>query len=491
MLQQGLQSDRSASAGAGGISKSAVSWAFLEAGRTSYTVLIAVYVFVPYVAAVLVGDPVKGQGFVAQAGQWAGIAAALIAPILGTTVDHIGRRKPLLVALSLLTIPLCAALWFAGRMPIGATIEVLAVTTLVFALCEVVQNSLLVYAAEPHEQPAASGLAYAFGNGASVIVLGLVLWAFVLPGTVHGAWLPSRPLLGLSAARHQPELATGPLSAVIMLISVAPLILFTRDAPAASGGVVRAVKAGARDLAGLLGLLREAPAARLFLLARMIFADAQGGIVMFTGVFAAGVLGWGPSQLMIEGAVSSIFAAGGGLLASWLDPRIGAKRSLYITLGGCLVCALGEIGLGKDHILWLAYDPALDGRPWSLPLFNTWPDWVFIACDFGMSVFVVSAFASSRTLMAQLAPPGRTAAFFGLFALSGRATAWVCPFLVGAATLAFRSQQMGYVPIAVMMALGMAVMVFVADPFRRPEAAPAAGLEAVLEAPPRALIPDP
>lgn len=477
-----------------GLSASAVSWAFLESGRTTYTVLIAVYVFTPYLAAVLVGDPVKGQSVVAQMGQWAGIAGAFIAPLLGTTIDHLGRRKVLLTALSLTSVPLCFALWFAARgmMSIAATAEIISITGLVFSIAEVVQNSMLVFSAKEPEQATASGLAYAFGNAVSTLMMMFVLWAFVLPATMHASWLPAKPLLGLNPATHEPERITGPLCGLVMLVGILPFALFSKDGPKTGISVGKAVRMGARDLMGLLGLLREAPNARMFLFARMIFADAQGGIVMFTGVFAAGVLGWGPAELMVEGLVASVFAALGGLLAGWLDPRIGAKRSLFITLGGCLACIFLEIGVGKDHIFWLAYNPAINGRPWSLPIFDTWPDWMFIAADFGMSVFVVSAFASSRTLMAQLAPPGRTAAFFGLFALSGRATAWLCPAAVGAATVALHSQQLGYLPVAGMLAIGIAMMVFVkGTPVPQQADGRAGPLEALLESPPRVLIPEP
>ncbi|QUD90243.1 MFS transporter [Phenylobacterium montanum] len=461
------------------LSKSAVSWAFVESGRSSYTILIAIYIFVPYLASVLVSDPVKGQAIIANLGQGAGLAAALMAPLLGTTIDHVGRRKHLLVWASLLSVPLGALLWLArpGGLDITATATILAIVGVTFTLAEVVHNSLLVHAARRDEWARASGLSLTLGNGAAVVLMIIVLWAFVLPGAVHLPFVPDKPLLGLNAARHEPERFTGPLCAVMMVLSLIPLMLFTRDAPASSLTTRQAIRQGLADLRGMLTLLKEAREARKFLIARMIFMDAMGGVFAFTGVFAAGVLGWGPTQLLVEGIAGSVFAAVGGLVAGWLDPWLGCKRSLLFTLSGCLLCIIGEIGVGKDHIFFMAYDPALNGRPWPLPLFNTWPEWLFIACDFGVGVFSVSALASSRTFMAELAPPGRTTAFFGLFALSGRATAWLAPMLVGAATLGFHSQQMGYVPLAGLLLIGSLMLAPVRTPTEHVGADPA-GLEA-------------
>lgn len=451
------------------LSRGALAWSFVETGRTSYSVIVSIYVFIPYLASVLAADPVRGQQFVADVNLWAGIAAALIAPLLGATIDHLGRRKTLLVSLSLATVPASAMLWFAalGQLSLMHIGLLLAMVTLLFSLCEVVQNSLLVHAAQPWERAYASGLAYTFGNSASLLLMLFMLWAFVLPGSVDAIWLPDRPLLGLDAASHEPERLAGPLSGLIILISTIPLILYTRDAPPSSLSVPQALRSGAADLRGMIAVLRAAPDARRFLIARMIFADALGGIILFTGVFAAGVFGWGARELMIEGLICSLFAAAGGLLAGTLDTRLGPKRSILIALTGFLICVIGEIGVAKDRIFFFfSYDPAINGRPWTMPLFNSWPEVTFILCDMLISVFLISALASSRTMMAELAPPGRSAIFFGLFALSGRATAWLCPLLVGLATAASGSQQIGFIPIAALAVVGMVLLFQVRTPPR-------------------------
>lgn len=451
------------------LSASAVSWSLFETGRTSYSVLISIYVFVPYVAAVLVGDAVQGQKLVADLGKWAGLAAALTAPLLGATIDHLGPRRPALAMLTLILAPLAISLWWAapgGGLSVTAIAWILAASGVLFGLCEVLHNSMLVYAARPAERPYASGLAMAFGNGTSVLMMLFALWAFMLPGVVHAPGLvPATPLFGLDVENHEPERIMGPLIAGVLLLTAGPILLLARDAPATGRGLWTSLRLGARDLRGLLRVLAEAPAARRFLIARLIFADGQMGIIMFTGVFAAGVFGWGPTQLMIEGLTASVFAALGGLLAGVLDTRIGPKKALILSLVATAVFVVGEIGMGPDRIFYLwAYDPLVHGRPWSGPIFNTWPEIAFIACDLGVSIFVVSGLASSRTMMAQLAPAERSAAFFGLYALSGRATAWLCPMLVGLATATFASQQLGLTPIVVLLVIGLALLLAVPAP---------------------------
>src|ERR1700712_5562539 len=95
------------------MSGSARAWAGFQGGRDPYITLISIYIFMPYVATVLVGDAVKGQGLIATYGFLGGLVAALTAPFLGAAAARMGRRKPALVAISLLFAPLVFALWWA------------------------------------------------------------------------------------------------------------------------------------------------------------------------------------------------------------------------------------------------------------------------------------------------------------------------------------------------------------------------------------------
>ncbi|MCW7502473.1 MFS transporter, partial [Leptospira sp. 2 VSF17] len=70
-----------------------------------------------------------------------------------------------------------------------------------------------------------------------------------------------------------------------------------------------------------------------------------------------------------------------------------------------------------------------------------------------------------------LAPPGQSAAFFGLYALSGAVTMWLGSLLVRLFTQGFHSQQAGFIPIAGLLLLGFIGMGFVRDPSRTPRPA--------------------
>ena len=71
----------------GGVMRPAgLSWAVFEFARNPYFMLIVTYVFPPYFAQYIVGDPVIGQATVADATGWAGVIGALTAPLLGAMI---------------------------------------------------------------------------------------------------------------------------------------------------------------------------------------------------------------------------------------------------------------------------------------------------------------------------------------------------------------------------------------------------------------------
>ena len=112
------------------MSSSAFAWAGFQGGRDPYITLVSIYVFMPYVATVMVGDAVKGQALIAGYSMLGGLIAALTAPLLGAAADRMGRRLPPQFVLSLLFAPLVFSLWWAR--PDGSALSVTAV--LVIAL---------------------------------------------------------------------------------------------------------------------------------------------------------------------------------------------------------------------------------------------------------------------------------------------------------------------------------------------------------------------
>ena len=66
--------------------------------------------------------------------------------------------------------------------------------------------------------------------------------------------------------------------------------------------------------------------------------------------------------------------------------------------------------------------------------------------------------AASRTLLARLAPPEKVTQYFGLFAFSGKVTAFLAPFAVATVTAITCSQRWGMATILVFLVVGIVLM---------------------------------
>jgi MFS transporter, UMF1 family len=443
----------------------AVSWSLYQGARDPYVILIVVYVFFPYFATSVVGDAVKGQTLVANLATFCGLCVAFTAPLLGASIDKIGRRKPLLLLMTALMLPMLVSLWWIkpglSGPGLGAACVGLVLLGLLFAYSELLHNAMLTRAATPKQTPYASGLALSLGNFISVFMLVFVLWAFALPGKVDWAFIPKQPLFGLDPLKHETDRIVGPLVAICLAVLATPLFLFTPDASAGDIGLFEALGQSYVGLRSTLRTLKDQTPAAVFLGARMLYTDGMTALLVLMGVYAAGVMHWRTLELLAYGVILSAFAVLGGQVGAWLDARLGPRRAVQIEI---LAVAFGLVclmGMGVNKILFIPYATATHAPLWTGPFYRTLPEVVFLVIGCSNAVFITAQIASSRTFLTRLAPPGQSAAFFGLYALSGTVTTWLGSALVGLFTALFKSQQAGFTPIALLLLLGFSGMLFV------------------------------
>lgn len=450
----------------GGMSRGAIAWSLFDGARTPYVILITIYVFMPYIAASVVGDPIRGQELVSRFAQHAGWAVMLTAPLLGAAVDELGRRKVWLAAIVAAMCPLIAILWFVradgAGLPLMAAMWTVMILNVLFPYTEVLHNSLLVRAAGLRRVHEASGLALSLGNLLAVLALAFTAWAFALPGHVDWPFIPQAPLFGLDPDQHEPERIVAPIAAVIFAIGALPLFLFTPDAEPTGIPVRRAFANGAINLWRMLRTVRTHRDAAVFLLARMFYVDGMTAVLFYYGIFASGVMGWGALELLAFGILLSMVAVLGGFVGRWMDAALGPKRSVQIALATSILGVVALLGMSRDRILYVwRYDVAEHAPLWNGPVFHTLPDWVFILIGFSHAIFVTAQYASSRTLLTRLTPPSQTGAFFGVYALSGTATVWLGSFMVNLGTQVFHTQQGGFASVALLLAIGFVGLFFV------------------------------
>jgi UMF1 family MFS transporter len=457
--------------GDGRLNLGGIAWSVFQGGRDPFIILVTIYIFMPYVASVLVGDPVRGQEVISSWDQYIGWIVVVTAPFLGASIDKLGPRKGWLGLTVGLMVPLIAALWWAkpgGAMTLTTLMLLVIAARVLFVYSEVLHNSLLVRAAGLGAAHKASGLALSLGNLASVIALAFTAWAFALPGHVDWGWVPSAPLFGLDPATHEPERVVALMAAGLLALGSIPLFLFTPDAPRTGVPMLKAWADGAGELLGMIKTVRRHKDAVVYLASRMFFVDGMNAVLIYAGVYAVGVMKWGALEMLAYGILLSIFAVLGGFVARWLDAGLGPKTALRIEIAMTILALAAMLGMAPDKILYFwPWDSAAHAPLWDGPVFRNLPDVVFVLIGFANAVFICGQYASSRTMLTRLTPPEQTGAFFGVYALSGVATSWLAPTLVNIGTRASHTQQGGFAAIIVLLVLGLIGLMFVRGGGRR------------------------
>lgn len=442
------------------------SWAVFEWARNPYVILVTIYIFAPYFSTTVVGDPVRGQGLLGYTNAISGFMIATLAPILGAVADKSGRRKPWILVFVVVMVPAIFMLWFAekdgGGIGIYPTLALIVLIAVMFEFSAVFHNAMLPSISPVSKIGSISGLALALGNVGGLLLMVFVLYAFALPGQVEWSFIPQSPLFGLDQESEQHNRIVGPLTALWLLAFALPLFLFTPDGEEDGTGVRDAIQQGLREVWSTIRAVRHYSNLALYLVARMIFNDGLVGILIFGGVYAAGTFGWDTISLLIFGIVTSLSAAVGAVIGGFVDDRFGSRTAVLIAVGGTALLLVIGVSFQPDSIFYLVdIEPGV--AVWSFPYFQTLPEILYFLNTQLFGMFITVGFASARAMMARISPPQLITQFFGLYALSGTATAFLAPLLVGFFTDVFESQRAGFASLIFLLVVGFVIMLFVRE----------------------------
>ena len=399
-------------------SRSAIAaWCLYDWANSAYNTVITTFVFAVYFTRGVAGDAVAGTAAWSTAMALAGVAIAVLSPVLGAVADRAGRRKPWLAATTALTILTTAGLWWVRPDPayVPLALWLVAVGTVAFYLGRVSGWGL--------------GVGY-FGGLACLVV---ALFGFVRAESPVAQWL--------GTAAQEPVRATAWLVAGWFALFAWPLFRWVPEAPAAPVPVMRAVREGLAEVAATLRHVRGMRDAARFLVASAFYRDGINTLTAFGGIYAAGTFGMAFEEIVMFAIALNVVAGLGSVGFAWIDDRIGAKPTILMAVGGLAV---------TGTVLLLIEDKA-------------WFWWSAM----GLGLCFGPAQAAGRSLMARLSPEGRVAEMFGLYSLTGKAAGFLGPAALGWATASFGSQRAGMASILVFFAVGFALMLTVRDPHRQ------------------------
>lgn len=404
---------------------SIAAWCFFDWANSAFPTVIITFIFAAYYTRALAPNEEVGTSEWGWAMSLSGLAIAVLAPTLGALADQGGRRKPYIFLLSLVCVACGVLLWTIAPerdLALRALI-VVGLANVAFELGQVFYNAMLPEVAPPGKLGRVSGWAWAMGYGGGLACLVLSLVLFVQPD-------PSPWGLDRDAGEH--VRATGPFVAVWYLVFALPMFLLTPERASTGIPAAAAIRAGLASLWRTLKALPEHPGMLRFLIARMIYIDGLNTLFAFGGIYAAGSFGMTFEEVLIFGILLNVTAGLGAFAFAWIDDWIGPKRTIVISVAALTLLG-GAILLIESKLLFYVLGSAI-------------------------GVFIGPTQSASRSLMARMAPEAVRTELFGLYAFSGRVTAFLGPFLVGLVTLWASSQRVGMSVILAFFVVGLAIL---------------------------------
>jgi UMF1 family MFS transporter len=158
------------------------------------------------------------------------------------------------------------------------------------------------------------------------------------------------------------------------------------------------------------------------------------------GTFAAGMFAWSTTEIGIYGIILNVVAILGCILASRLDPRLGARTAILASLVCLTVATLGIVSTGPGFTLFGAVPL---GTVDAGGLFGTPAEKAYLLFGLLVGLAFGPVQASSRSFMARSIAPDEAGRYFGFYALAGRATSFLAPLTVATVTALSGSARLG------------------------------------------------
>ena len=401
------------------------AWALYDWANSAFAAVIVTFVFATYFSQGIAADEISGTVQWGHAMTISALIAAVLGPTLGAIADAGGRRKPWIFVFTWLCVVATALLWFSEPAPdwVFYTLVLVVIANLGLDMAGIFYNAMLNDLAPPERLGRLSGWAWGLGYFGGLCCLVIALLAFVQTDT---------PLFGLSKETAEHVRATGPLVAIWLAIFSLPLFLLTPDRKRSATPPLAAVRQGLHRLWQTVSNIRRYRTVGQFLLARMLYIDGLNTLFAFGGIYAAGTFGMELADVITFGILLNVTGGIGAFVFAWFDDYLGSKKVILIALVGLMALGLAAVLTTSVTVFWI-----VGGL---------------------LGLFVGPTQAASRTLMAKLAPPSQQTEMFGLYALSGKVTAFLGPLLLSLATDFADSQRVGMATILIFFVAGFVVL---------------------------------
>ena len=347
------------------------------------------------------------------------LVVALLSPPLGALSDQGGYRKRFLLFFTFLAVIFTALLYFPQQGQAIYALSLYIIACICFEMGIVFYNAFLPDIAPPERIGRISGQAWGVGYFGGLLSMAVLMVGFVSAET---------PWFGLTKETHEHIRATNIGVAIWFAIFSLPALFYLPAPPARQTNGKLSLAASYRRILQTFRELQRYREIFKLLLARLVYNDGLITVFAFGGIYAAGTFGFTFEEVLFFGIIVNIAAGTGAWCFGYLDDRLGGKLTIQITLVGFVIAAI--IAVVPQEKIWFWIAGILVG------------------------LFAGPNQSASRSLMGRFVPQNKETEFYGFYAFSGKATAFLGPLLMGVITQAFGSQRAGMATVGLFFIIG-------------------------------------
>lgn len=397
------------------------AWCLYDFANSSFSTLIITVAYSVYFVQVVAGPlGADSPGTPERLWFWgyaaSMLAAALLSPPLGAIADTRASKRPFLIGATLICVTFTAVLALVGPGDVVLGLAAFAIANVAFELGFAFCSAFLVELARPANMGRLSGYGWGLGYAGGLLSLALA-YPFLRGGFAE----ENLPLYRLAFL----------VTAVFFLAAAFPTLTWLRERahpqPLAPGR--SAWREGFTRLTDTARNFRHYRDLFSYFVAYLIYTDAINTVIVASAIFANKVLDFSPADLIIYFLVTQVTAGVGAVGFGMLTDRIGAKRTIGVTL-----------------VLWV-------GLTLAASVVQTHAQFYVIGLVAGAALG--SNQSASRTLIGHFTPPGRQGEFFGFFSVMGKFSAIIGPIVYGEVTAWTGSQRWAIVTMSVFFAVGL------------------------------------
>ena len=406
-----------------------------------FTTLVVTFIYGTFFTKVIAENEIVGTMLWSRGITITAIIVALLSPIMGAIADRGGYRKLYLIFWTWVSIIGALILWFPVEGQVVFALTAFIIGNVGFEMGGVFCNAFLPEITTKKNIGRVSGYGWSFGYVGGLIALAIALLLFVNPDI---------PIFNLDKSTHEHIRATNIMVAIWFAIFSIPTFLYVNQEKRPKQKIKPMIIESINQVRNTFRNIRQYKEMSKFLIARLIYNDGLITVFAFGGIYAAGTFGFSFQDILIFGIVLNVAAGFGAFLMGFLDDMIGGKATIQISNLGLIVACIIAVS-APDRDLFNITLPII-GSMLITGKSMFWLSGILIGIFSGPNQ------SASRSLMARFVPKDRENEFFGFFAFSGKATAFMGPFLLGVLTQIFESQRYGIAVVILFLIVGFLLL---------------------------------